>query len=117
MVGLKVALTLAEEKKKQIEEEVGVERKQAVEAFKSSKDMKEIKIAFAREAFLEGFEVCMRRVVKNFLKVDLDLLTNKPNDEVGPSNACADACATSPIADPTLETFELTIAVLEPAQE
>ena len=46
-VRLKAALTLAEEKKKKLEEEVDDEREQAVEAFRSSKAIEDIKIAFA----------------------------------------------------------------------
>ncbi|EHA8586901.1 hypothetical protein COCNU_scaffold001137G000010 [Cocos nucifera] len=80
---LEVALTLMEEKRKKIEEEVGAEKERAIEAFKSSKAMEDIKIAFTREAFLEGFEICMRRFAKNFADVDLELLTDEPNEEAG----------------------------------
>ncbi|EHA8588111.1 hypothetical protein COCNU_scaffold004131G000040 [Cocos nucifera] len=53
--GLKAPLTLAEKKKKKMEEEIGVEREWAIDNSKSSKAMEDIKIIFAREAFLEGF--------------------------------------------------------------
>ncbi|EHA8586237.1 hypothetical protein COCNU_scaffold000119G000040 [Cocos nucifera] len=44
--GLKVALTLTKEKRKKVEEEVNIEE-WVVEAFKSSKALEDIKIAFA----------------------------------------------------------------------
>ena len=44
---LKATLTLEENKQKKIEEEVDAKREQAVEAFKSSKALEDIKIAFA----------------------------------------------------------------------
>ncbi|EHA8588175.1 hypothetical protein COCNU_scaffold004308G000010 [Cocos nucifera] len=43
---LRAALTLSEDKRKKAKEEVGVEKERAVDAFKSSKAMKDIKIAF-----------------------------------------------------------------------
>ncbi|EHA8590804.1 hypothetical protein COCNU_scaffold024639G000020 [Cocos nucifera] len=48
--GLKAVLTLFEDKRKKAEEEVGAEER-AIEAFKSSKAMEDIKIAFTKEAF------------------------------------------------------------------
>ena len=55
VVGLKAALTLVEETKKKMKEEIGAKREWVIDDFKSSKAMEDIKIAFAREAFLEGF--------------------------------------------------------------
>ncbi|KAG1363510.1 hypothetical protein COCNU_11G003370 [Cocos nucifera] len=104
--GLKAALSLAEEKRKKVEEEVDAERERAIKAFKSSKAMKDIKIAFTREAFLEGFEICMERIVKNFLDVNLDLLM----DELGKEADPFDAGIISPMAEPTPEAFELAVA-------
>ncbi|KAG1365004.1 hypothetical protein COCNU_12G000040 [Cocos nucifera] len=75
---LRAALAFSEVKKKKTEEEISVERERAVKAFKSSQAMEDIKIAFFQETFLEGFEICMRRVVKNFSGVDLDFLTDEP---------------------------------------
>ncbi|EHA8588342.1 hypothetical protein COCNU_scaffold004798G000010 [Cocos nucifera] len=113
-MGLRAALTLSKDKRKKAEEEVSIERERAVEAFKSSRAMEDIKIAFAQEAFLEGFEIYMRRVVKNFPRVDLDFLTNKPNGEADPSNIGA----ASPATEPTLGVPELTAeapkSILEP---
>ncbi|EHA8588072.1 hypothetical protein COCNU_scaffold004059G000010 [Cocos nucifera] len=51
-IGLNVALTLSEDKRKKVEEEVGIEKERAVEDFMSSKAMEDIKVAFAREIFL-----------------------------------------------------------------
>ncbi|KAG1327679.1 hypothetical protein COCNU_01G016130 [Cocos nucifera] len=92
-VGLRTALTLSKEKKRKAEEEVNTKRERAVEVFKSSKVMEDIKIAFAQEAFLEGFKICMRRVAKNFPKVDLDLLIDEPHEEAGPPNASVTSLA------------------------
>ena len=109
---LKVALTLSEDKRKKVEEEVNTESEKAIEAFKSSKAMEDIKIAFAQEAFLEGFEICMRRVTKNFSKVDLNLLTNEPSDEAGPSNTGADIGAISPTVKPSPRFLKLLLQCL-----
>ena len=49
---------MEENKQKRTEEEIGLERKQAVESFKSLKAMEDIKVAFAQEAFLKGFNIC-----------------------------------------------------------
>ncbi|EHA8588030.1 hypothetical protein COCNU_scaffold003947G000010 [Cocos nucifera] len=100
--GLKAALTLSEDKRKELEEEVNVESERAIEAFKSFKAMKDIKVSFAKETFLEEFEICIRRAAKNFQNVDLNLLTDKPSNEAGPSNASA----TSLTAQPTPKTSE-----------
>ncbi|EHA8589664.1 hypothetical protein COCNU_scaffold011817G000010 [Cocos nucifera] len=45
---------------------VGAMMVRAIQDFKSSKDMEDIKIAFAQEAFLEGFQVCLGWVIENF---------------------------------------------------
>ena len=59
---------------------------------------------------MEGIEICMIRVVKNFLDVDLDLLTDEP-DEVGPSNAGA----ASPAVELAPRNVKPTTATPEPA--
>ncbi|KAG1365003.1 hypothetical protein COCNU_12G000030 [Cocos nucifera] len=89
----KAALTLFKDKRNKVEEKVDVEKEWTVEAFKSSKAMEDIKIAFVRKAFLEGFEICMRRVVKNFLDVDLNILMDELDEEVDPSNTGATSFA------------------------
>ncbi|EHA8588907.1 hypothetical protein COCNU_scaffold007140G000010 [Cocos nucifera] len=48
--------TLAqEEEKRTAQEGVGTAVEQVVESFKSSRDVEDIKIVFAQEAFIEGF--------------------------------------------------------------
>ncbi|EHA8588090.1 hypothetical protein COCNU_scaffold004099G000010 [Cocos nucifera] len=84
--GLRAALALSEDKRKKSEEE---------------------------EAFLEGFEICMRRVTKNFPGVDLDLLTDEPSEGVDTSNAGA----ASPIAEPTPSAPKLAIEASESIPE
>ncbi|EHA8588476.1 hypothetical protein COCNU_scaffold005364G000010 [Cocos nucifera] len=54
---LKAALASEEAKRKKAEEEVGLEKEWVAESFKSSREMQDIKIAFAQESFLKGFEV------------------------------------------------------------
>ncbi|KAG1362685.1 hypothetical protein COCNU_10G009040 [Cocos nucifera] len=51
---LRTALAQEEEEKRKAQEGVGVAVEQAVESFKSSRDMEDIKIAFAQEAFIKG---------------------------------------------------------------
>ncbi|EHA8586676.1 hypothetical protein COCNU_scaffold000719G000010 [Cocos nucifera] len=48
--------------------------------------MEDIKITFAQEAFVEGFQIYLERVAENFFKVDLDLLMEEPNDKADPSS-------------------------------
>ena len=95
-----------------MEEEVDTKREWAIKDFKSFKDMEDIKIAFAWEAFLEGFEICMR-VAKNLSEINLDLLPNKPDDEASPSNVDAEVGAASPITELTLEISEPTATAPE----
>ncbi|EHA8587613.1 hypothetical protein COCNU_scaffold002825G000010 [Cocos nucifera] len=104
-VQLRAALTLSKDKRIKVEEKVGTKKERAIEAFKFSKAMEDIKISFAQEAFLEGFEICLGRVAKNFLEVDLDLLIGKPSEKASPSNVKA----TSPIAEPTPEALGLAV--------
>ncbi|EHA8586415.1 hypothetical protein COCNU_scaffold000335G000030 [Cocos nucifera] len=107
-VGLKAALTLEEDKRKRAEE-IDAEKEWVVEAFKSSKTMEDIKIAFTQEAILKGFDVCMERIVKKFLDMDLDFLTEEPDDEACPSNAGV----ASPIVEPSPKTFKPAAAAPE----
>ncbi|EHA8592134.1 hypothetical protein COCNU_contig69304799G000010 [Cocos nucifera] len=107
------ALTLSEDKRKKVEEEVGAKRERVVKAFKSSQAMEDIKIAFAKEAFLQGFMICMRRVMKNFSEVDLDLLMDEPSEEVD----LFDTGVASPSIEPTLEASKLEVVASESALE
>ncbi|KAG1363918.1 hypothetical protein COCNU_11G007450 [Cocos nucifera] len=67
-IGLKTALTLEEEKKKEaklkvVELEVQLAKSvsevaaQAIEEFKTSFEMKDLNIAFSQKAFIKGFEL------------------------------------------------------------
>ncbi|EHA8586752.1 hypothetical protein COCNU_scaffold000878G000010 [Cocos nucifera] len=100
-----------------MEEEVDTKRERAIDNFKSSKVMEDIKIAFAREAILKGFQICMRRVMENFSDIDLDLLMDESDDEASPSYASIEVGAASHIAEPTLKIFDSTTAAPKPAQE
>ncbi|EHA8587588.1 hypothetical protein COCNU_scaffold002710G000010 [Cocos nucifera] len=71
---LRTALAQEEEEKRKAQEGVRAVVEQAVQSFKSSRDMEDIKIAFAQEAFIEGFQICLGSIAENFFEVDLDLL-------------------------------------------
>ena len=82
---LKAALTLKENRQKKGEDEVGLERERAIESFKSSKAMEDIKVTFAQEAFLKGFKLCQRRMTEKFFELDLSFLMGESfDDEAGP---------------------------------
>ena len=102
-------MALSKDKRKKNEEKISTEKERAIEAFKSFTAMEDIKITFAKEAFLEGFEICMRRVVKNFPEVDLDLLTDELGEEADPS----DVGATSPATKPSLKASKPMATVFE----
>ncbi|KAG1330502.1 hypothetical protein COCNU_02G004700 [Cocos nucifera] len=53
-MNLRTALAQEEEKRK-AQEGIGTAVERAIESFKSSRDMEDTKIAFAQEAFIEGF--------------------------------------------------------------
>ena len=62
---MKAALTSEEEKRKEVEVKIVEERKRTVEAekraissFKSLEKLKNMKVAFAQEAFGKGFDIC-----------------------------------------------------------
>ena len=83
----------------------------------SSKSMEDIKVALAQEAFLEGFQIYLRRIAKNFPDVDLDLLTDEPSDEASPSNIGIEVAAASPIAKLASKVSKPATVVPEPARE
>ncbi|EHA8588520.1 hypothetical protein COCNU_scaffold005638G000010 [Cocos nucifera] len=76
--------------------------------------MEDIKIAFAQEAFLEGFEICMRRIEKNFRGVDPNLLTDESSEGVGPSNAGATSRITEPALSAPKLAAEASKSILKP---
>ncbi|EHA8587673.1 hypothetical protein COCNU_scaffold002951G000030 [Cocos nucifera] len=55
MVKLRAKLTLEKEERRKAQEEVNAAMEMALQDFKSSKDMEDIKIDFTEESFLEGF--------------------------------------------------------------
>ncbi|EHA8589541.1 hypothetical protein COCNU_scaffold010756G000010 [Cocos nucifera] len=55
MMNLRTALAQEEEEKRKAQEGIDAMVEQAIESFKSSMDMEDIKIAFAHKAFIEGF--------------------------------------------------------------
>ncbi|EHA8589777.1 hypothetical protein COCNU_scaffold012270G000020 [Cocos nucifera] len=95
MAKLRAELALKKEEKRKVQEEVSATMKRTVQNFKSSKDMEDIKIDFAQEAFLEGFQVCMGRVAENFFNIDLDLFLEEPDDRAGPSSIVAEVAPKS----------------------
>ncbi|EHA8586393.1 hypothetical protein COCNU_scaffold000311G000010 [Cocos nucifera] len=95
MLKLRAELALEKEERRKAKEEVSTAMERAVQNFKSSKDMEDIKIDFAQEAFLEGFQVSMWRVAKNFPNINLDLLLQEPEDRAGPSRANAEVAPES----------------------
>ncbi|EHA8587634.1 hypothetical protein COCNU_scaffold002864G000020 [Cocos nucifera] len=86
MMNLKTTLAQEEEEKRKAQEGVGAVVERVVKSFKSSRDMEDIRIAFAQEAFNKGIQICLGRVAENFFKVDLDLLMKKLGDRADPSS-------------------------------
>ncbi|KAG1365731.1 hypothetical protein COCNU_12G007310 [Cocos nucifera] len=122
--GLKIALALEEEKKKEVEikvpelevkmsKSISKAGAQAVEEFKASSKMKDLNIAFGRKAFIKSFELCEGRMAQKFSKLDLSLLEEEPNEEMGSSSAAADP---SPI-EVVFESSEPAVEVLMPTLE
>ena len=62
-------------------------RARAVEEFKASSEMEDLKVQFGQDAFIKGFELCQEKVVGRFLELDLDFLNDASDDEAGPSEA------------------------------
>ncbi|EHA8588133.1 hypothetical protein COCNU_scaffold004190G000010 [Cocos nucifera] len=92
MARLRAELALEKEEKRKVQEEVNATMERALQDFKSSKDMEDIKIAFAQEAFLEGFQVCLGLIIENFFDIDVDLLLEEPENRASP--LCTDAKVT-----------------------
>ena len=74
----------------------------AVEEFKTSSEMRDLKVEFGQAAFIKGFELCQEKVVRKFFELDLGFLDEASDDEAGPSEAAA---GLSPA-----ETFSTTVA-------
>ena len=61
----------------------------AVEEFKTSSEMRDLKVEFGQATFIKGFELCQEKVVRKFLELDLDFLDEASDDEAGPFEAAA----------------------------
>ena len=68
----------------------------AVEEFKASAEMRDLKVQFGQEAFIKGFELCQEKVTKKFPKLDLSFLGEESEDETGPSPAATAVTAPLP---------------------
>ncbi|EHA8588129.1 hypothetical protein COCNU_scaffold004181G000020 [Cocos nucifera] len=99
--GLKAALALEEERKKEVENKVtklearmvGLISKtmtRAMEEFKTSFEMRNLNIKFDQEAFIKGFELCEGKVAHRFPKLDLRFLEEEDDVEAGPFDAIVD---------------------------
>ena len=64
-------------------------RSQAVEEFKTSTEMKKLKVEFGQATFNKGFELCQEKMVVKFSELDLSFLDEASEDEAGPSTAVA----------------------------
>ncbi|EHA8587787.1 hypothetical protein COCNU_scaffold003235G000010 [Cocos nucifera] len=103
MMKLRTTLALEEVERRKAQKEVGAAMEMAIQDFKSSKDMEDIKIAFAQEALLEEFQVCLGWITENFPDIDLDLLIDELGDKVGPSCADVEVAPIAYIAEVTSE--------------
>ena len=74
----------------------------AVEEFKTSSEMRDLKVEFGQATFNKGFELCQEEVVGKFSELDLGFLDEASDDEVGPSEAAAGL--------PPVETFSTATA-------
>ena len=59
----------------------------AVEEFKASFEMEDLKVQFGQDAFIKGFELCQKKVAGRFFELDLSFLNEASDDEAGPSEA------------------------------
>ncbi|EHA8586429.1 hypothetical protein COCNU_scaffold000363G000010 [Cocos nucifera] len=84
-----------------------------MEEFKASSKMKDLNIAFSQKSFIKDFILCEGRVVQRFPKLDLSILEEELDEEVGSSGAAADP---SPI-EVVFESFEPIAEVPKPMQE
>ena len=113
----KKELALEEKRKRKVEAEIVEKKRQILEAkeqvvqdFKASKELEDIKIDFAQEAFIRDFELCQRNVAEKFSKLDLNFLAgDSSNEEAEPSIAGADFPTTKPSAAISKAAHELEI--------
>ena len=65
-------------------------RARAVEEFKGSSEMEDLKVQFGQDAFIKGFELCQEKVAGRFPELDLDFLNEASDDEARPSKVAVD---------------------------
>ncbi|EHA8588727.1 hypothetical protein COCNU_scaffold006501G000010 [Cocos nucifera] len=124
--GLKAALALEEERRKEVENRI-VELKiqmaksiseamtRAMEVFKTSPEMQNLNVEFGQEAFIKGFELCEGRIARRFSKLDLSFLEEEEDDvEVGPSNAVVNLSLDEFASGPSESTAEVLKLVRKP---
>ena len=61
----------------------------AVEEFKTSSEIRDLKVEFGQAVFIKSFELCQEKVVGKFSELDLGFLDEASDVEVGPSEAAA----------------------------
>ena len=61
----------------------------AVEEFKASSEMEDLKVQFGQDAFIKGFELYQKKVAGRFPELDLGFLDEASDDEAGPSEVAA----------------------------
>ena len=70
------------------ERRIAEAKEQIILDFKALKELEDIKIKFAKEAFVKGFELCQKRVAEKFSELDLGFLGKESfEDEMEPSTS------------------------------
>ena len=68
----------------------------AVEEFKASSEIEDLKVQFGQDAFIKGFELYQEKVARKFPELDLNFLGEESEDETGPSPAATAVAAPLP---------------------
>ena len=68
----------------------------AVEEFKASAEMRDLKVQFGQKVFIKGFELCQEKVASKFSELDLSFLDKASEDKVRPSPTAAATAAPLP---------------------
>ena len=72
----------------------------AIEEFKASTEMRDLKVQFGQEAFIKAFELYQEKVARKFPELDLSFLGEESEDEAGPSSAATVVAAPAPSSPP-----------------
>ena len=85
-----------------------------MEEFKTSVEMKKLKVEFGQAAFNKGFELYQEKMVMKFPELDLSFLDEASEDEAGPSTAAATAVHPPEVPSPSvdLEVQDLYLCIL-----